>query len=185
MVNLQAGRQPKTRIQVEYFGSYNMPPGCVACGNPVTPHQYQVGNSSWNNKQHVWLKFPICDECNQANKASISANRMGCLGGILLALVGGGFGGFVSSLFDNELIWLSWVCAILGFLVGMWLGRYLSRSSSTPEVRAAAARLGGSVRMAGFKLPPLFGKGWIKLDFANPDYASQFMMMNGGKVVRF
>ncbi|TAK12286.1 MAG: hypothetical protein EPO32_09350 [Anaerolineae bacterium] len=180
MVNQKAARTPRTRIQVGYFGSYNMPPGCVACGNPVTPHVYQVGKSSWNNKQHVWLKFPICEECNQANKAYVSAGRMGCLGGLLMAAVGYGFGSFLDLLSSFRFEWLPALCAIVGLFVGIWLVRIYSVANKPPEVRERVTRLLTSVTMVGFKLPPLFGKGWIKLDFANPDYASQFMMLNGG-----
>ena len=168
------------RVQVEYFSSYNMPSGCVACGNPVTPHTHSVGTSNWSGKQTVTLKFPLCEECNEAGKANRSAGWLGCLGGLLAASLGAGIGVVLNSLINGAGI--EFAGALVGFTGGMVLSRRLVLSSKPPEVRERLARLNKSVRMIGFSLPSLFGgKGWIKLEFANPDYGNQFSMLNGGK----
>lgn len=167
------------RVQVEYFNSYNMPGGCIGCGNPVTPHTYSVGTSSWSGKQSVSLKFPICEDCHKANKVNTSANWLGCLGALIAASIGISLGAGLNSLFHAA--GLEFVGGLLGFIAGIILGRNLGISRNPPEVKERMTRLAKAVRMLGFSLPSLFGKGWIKLEFADTNYGTQFMLLNGGK----
>lgn len=170
----------KVRVQVEYFNSYNMPGGCVACGNPLTPHIYAVGTSNWSGKQSVSLKFPICEDCHKASKVGISANRLGCLGALMLAAIGISLGVGLNSLINGA--GLEFAGGLVGFIAGFILARYLGISRNPPEVKERMTRLANAVRMLGFSLPSLFGKGWIKLEFADTNYGNQFMLLNGGKV---
>ena len=166
------------RVQVEYFGNYAMPGGCVACGDPLATKTYEVGNSSWNGKQSVSLKFPVCEECYKASK--VNPGWLGCLGGLLVAIVGVGIGSSIGGLFNiSEVLMVAG--GFFGLLGGILLTRYLMVSRQPVEVRERIARLNKSVRVTGFSLPSLFGKGWIKLEFADPAYGNQFMVLNGGK----
>lgn len=168
------------RVQVDYFSSYNIPSGCVACGNPLAPHVHVVGTSNWSGKQSVSLKFPVCEECNAASKASISASRLGCLGAILIGVVTGGLGAMLNGAFGAA--GLDWALGIAGFIGGWILVRQLLLARQPAETRERLGKLNKAVRMVGFSLPSLFGsKGWIKLDFADAKYGSQFMVLNGGK----
>ncbi|MEX1247261.1 MAG: hypothetical protein WEA61_02165 [Anaerolineales bacterium] len=168
------------RVQIPYFSSYNMPSSCVACGNPMAPHTHSVGTSNWSGKQSVSLKFPICEECNQASKANISANRLGCLTALGAALLGGAIGAFLNPVLNAS--GLDFAGALVGLIAGIWLTRYLVLSRKPADVRERIAKLNKSVRMLSFKLPSLFGsKGSITLDFADAAYGTQFMALNGGK----
>ena len=166
------------RVQVEYLNSYNMPSVCVGCGNPVAPKTYDVGNSSWSGKQSVSLKFPVCEECYKASR--VNPGWLGCLGGLLAAIIGAGIGLSLESLIDFP-GFLMLGGAFLGFIGGILLSRYLIVSRKPLDVRERIARLSKSVRMVGFNLPT-FGKGWIKLEFADTAYGNQFMLLNGGKI---
>jgi hypothetical protein len=166
------------RVQVEYFGNYRMPGGCVGCGNPLATHTFDVGNSSWNGKQSVSLKFPVCEECYKASK--VNPGWLGCLGGILVGLVGAGIGASLEGLIDAPGV-LMIAGGFLGLIAGVMFSRNLIVSRQPVEVRERIARLNNSVRMLGFNLPT-FGKGWIKLEFADDNYGRQFMLLNGGKI---
>lgn len=170
------------RVQVPYFSSYNMPVGCVACGNPLALHTTSIGTSSWTGKQSVSLKFPICDECNQAAKTTITASRLGCLGGLITVGFGAAFGTSLNNLFNAA--GLDWLFGVIFLLGGFWFGRRLAMSGKPPELRERLVKLNKAVRMIGFSLPSLFGsQGWIKLDFANPEYGLQFTALNSGKTL--
>jgi hypothetical protein len=162
------------RVQVEYFSSYNMPSVCVGCGNPVAAKTYEVSKSNTSGKQSVGLKFPVCEECFAASK--VGPGWLGCLGGLLLAIVGAGIG---ATLGDSG-GWLMIAGGFFGLIAGIWLSRKLAISNKSPEVQERISRLDKSVRITGFSLPT-FGKGWIKLDFADAAYGTQFMQLNGGK----
>ena len=165
------------RVQVEYFSSYNMPSGCVGCGNPVAAKTYEVSKSNTSGKQSVGLKFPVCEECFAASK--VRPGWLGCLGGLLLAIVGAALGGSLGSSLD----WGGWLMVgggFFGLIAGIWISRKLVISKQSPDMQERIARLDKSVRITGFSLPT-FGKGWIKLDFADPAYGTQFMQLNGGK----
>jgi hypothetical protein len=168
------------RVQVEYFGTYNMPSGCVACGDPIAPHLYSVGTSNWSGKQSVSLKFPLCEECNQVEKMVRSASWAGCLGSLLLMAIGAALGSGLNAIIHGD--GLQIVGGTLGLVAGFIVGRILALNSKTPEQRKRIDQVNKSVRMLGFNLPTLFGKGWIKLEFANDKYGMQFMLLNGGKV---
>jgi hypothetical protein len=166
------------KVQVEYFNSYNMPSVCVGCGNPVAPKTYDVGNSSWSGKQSVSLKFPVCEDCYKASK--VNPGWLGCLGGLVLAIVGAALGTSLEGLIDFPGL-LMIGGAFIGFIAGIYISRYLIVSRQSPDVRERIERLNKSVRMLGFSLPT-FGKGWIKLEFADANYGNKFMLLNGGKI---
>jgi len=168
------------RVQVEYFSPYSMPAVCVGCGNPVAPKTYEVSKSNMKGDESVGLKFPVCEECFAASK--VGPGWLGCLGGLLVAIVGAAIGGSLGSSLD----WGGWLMVgggFFGLIAGIWISRKLAISKKSPDMQERIARLDKSVRIMGFSLPSLLsGKGWIKLDFADAAYGTQFMRLNGGKV---
>jgi len=170
-------------VKTRYFSQFIMPSLCVACGNPLQTTTYykeiRSKKSSWSGKYttEVSVKFPLCDHCAQIDESNPwYLTVIGILAGLLpvgLCL----YAALIGFNADKNLLTgvIMYVVTGLPLVLVFYLVRW---ASMNPEKR----RLNRSVRVNNFYKGGILGNDWIRFNFSNDLFASQFSSLNAGEI---
>jgi len=174
------------QVTTQYYGKFQIPAACVACGNPPAPGaKWKVSHTRSRQKfssteyKTMRLEFPLCLECQSASK-NRSMGTLVYLLGILVAgvLVVAGIGALVGDRTS--------AAACMGPLLGVALSLIVAS-----QVRERVNRWGFSTEQVERRklvkrcaqIKRFDEKKGIVFEFENPGYATQFANLNLGTAV--
>ena len=174
------------KVKTQYLGHFNMPRHCVACGGApgLKTKTASASKSDWSGKRttSLRLEFPLCQECAEVGKDTrfaIAIRLLGVLVSVPLCLL---FTFMGSSIGQGAAVLGGVVLSLAVFLVAVWVSSLVNTRGMTPEQRERRRLVNRSVKIAGFRAPGLFSKGWILFKFENDAFGNEFSALNMGDI---
>ncbi|REG11661.1 hypothetical protein [Pelolinea submarina] len=171
-----------TKVQCPFDGKLEMPGRCIACGQPTRGKKWQITTTNFLRNHKYIFKFPICDDCAEAQARYVNVKPINIISVIIVLLT---IVSFLQPSVDlspvlynlGGAIWLSIVIAYT-----LWMNMKAWREN-TAEVAERNSVLKSAVRFEKVEMPRKKQKGQAIIWFTSSQFARDFIRLNKGQVL--
>jgi len=175
--------KPKTIIQCEYDGGFTMPQICLSCGEPAHDKKWQVTATNFLKNQKVTFKFPVCDQCAEANGKYIDAVPVNIA--CLVILIFSVFSMFNATTKIPKTLYLIggviWMTLVIAYTI--WTNIKAKRNNQA-ETITRYKNLKSAIFFKKISLPKRKINGEAIIAFVNKKFAKKFSSLNHGHEIK-
>lgn len=175
-------QKKQTVVRCGFDGGLHMPKTCIACDTAVTDKNIEYTGKNKLGTSKIIIKFPVCDECFQADRQYVDVKPITIVGIIILLLsifsISHRPENYPPTLFlIGGIIWMG---IVVGYVA--WTN-IRGKKQNSVEIINRRNKLKNAVDLKKMTLPRRNTVGEITLAFTSSVFANDFKKLNKGEII--